>query len=146
MQLTEHFTLAEMTFSQTAARKNIDNTPSPEVIAALKRTCALLEQVRTLVGAPIRVSSGYRSKALNKEIGGAASSKHVLGLAADITTAAMTPLALAKLISQSTLQFDQVIFEGTWVHLGLSNDAPRRQILTARFGDGHTTYIEGLPA
>ncbi|OBV39782.1 D-Ala-D-Ala carboxypeptidase family metallohydrolase [Janthinobacterium psychrotolerans] len=144
MQLSKNFTLAELVESQTATRKNIDNTPAPAVIANLARIAALLEQVRALVGAPLTVSSGYRSPALNRAIGGAASSAHVLGLAADISTPKLSPRALAMLIRQSGLVFDQLIYEGTWVHIGLSTGAPRNQVLTARFGAGGTTYVTGI--
>lgn len=144
MNLSPHFTLAELVESQTATRKNIDNTPAPPVIANLTRIAALLEQVRALVGAPLTVSSGYRSPALNRAIGGAANSAHMLGLAADISTAKLAPRALAQLIQKSGIVFDQLIYEGTWVHIGLSTGAPRKQVLTARFGAGGTTYVTGI--
>lgn len=144
MNLSPHFTVAELVESQTATRKNIDNTPAPAVIANLTRIAALLEQVRVLVGAPLTVSSGYRSPALNRAIGGAASSAHVLGLAADISTSKLAPRALAQLIEKSGIVFDQLIYEGTWVHIGLSTGVPRNQVLTARFGAGGTTYVKGI--
>ena len=144
MNLSPHFTLAELVESQTAARKGIDNTPPPAAVAGLVRVAALLEQVRALVGGPITVSSGYRCPALNKAIGGAANSAHVLGLAADITAPGMTPQALAKLIQGAGLPFDQLIYEGTWVHVGLSAGPPRRQVLTATFIDGRASYSVGI--
>ena len=144
MNLTPHFSLAELTASDTAKAKKIDNTAPPDVVKNLKRVAEMLEQVRALVGAPIKVSSGYRAPALNKAIGGSATSAHVRGLAADISTAAMAPKALARLIQQSDIQFDQLIYEGTWVHIGLSSGKPRRQVLTAKFGPGGTTYVSGI--
>lgn len=144
MNLTPHFSLAELTASDTAVAKKIDNTARPDVVKNLKRVAEMLEQVRALVGAPIRVSSGYRAPALNKAVGGAANSMHVLGLAADISTSAMSPKKLAWLISQSDIVFDQLIYEGTWVHIGLSVGKPRQQILTAQFGPGDTTYANGI--
>ncbi len=141
--MSEHFTIAELTFSQTATRKGIDNTPSPVVVGNLTRLMATLEQVRALTG-PLRVSSGYRSPALNASVGGARDSAHVLGLAADITSPTMTPKALALLIRESGIEFDQLIFEGTWVHIGLSAGAPRHEVLTAHFDGGRATYSRGI--
>ena len=144
MKLSPHFSLAELVSSQVATRKGIDNAPAPTIVANLTRLAALLEQVRALVGAPIAISSGYRSPALNKAVGGAANSAHVLGLAADISTAKLAPKALALLIRQSGLDFDQLIYEGTWVHIGLSTGTPRRQVLTAKFAGGGVSYVAGI--
>ena len=144
MNLSPHFSLAELVASQVATRKGIDNTPAPAIVANLTRLAALLEQVRALVGAPIAISSGYRSPALNKAVGGAANSAHVLGLAADIGTAKLAPKALALLIRQSDIAFDQLIYEGTWVHIALSAGTPRRQVLTAKFAGGGVSYVAGI--
>ncbi|OEZ68179.1 peptidase M15 [Janthinobacterium sp. HH103] len=144
MNLSPHFGLAELVASQVATRQGIDNAPAPAIVANLTRLAALLEQVRALVGAPIAISSGYRSPALNKAVGGAASSAHVLGLAADISTAKLAPKALALLIRQSDIAFDQLIYEGTWVHIALSASAPRRQVLTAKFAGGGVSYVAGI--
>ena len=144
MNLSPHFSLAELVASQVATRKGIDNAPAPAIVANLTRLAALLEQVRALVGAPITISSGYRSQALNRAVSGAASSAHVLGLAADISTAKLAPKALALLIRQSDIAFDQLIYEGTWVHIGLSVGMPRRQVLTAKFAGGGVSYVAGI--
>ena len=144
MKLTEHFSLGELVASQVSTRKGIDNAPAPDVVANLMRLATLLEQVRLLVGAPITISSGYRSPELNKAVGGAASSAHLTGLAADISTAKLAPKALAMLIRQSGIVFDQLIYEGTWVHIALSAGAPRRQVLTAKFGGGAVSYVAGI--
>ena len=142
-QLSEHFTLEEMVISQTAARKGIDNTPTPEIVANLKKTAALLEEVRALLGVPILVSSGYRCPALNKAVGGAKASAHMLGLAADFTAPAFgTVLQVAKKIAASNIAFDQIIHEyGTWVHIGLREGEPRREKLSIFTGTG---YLPGL--
>ena len=144
MQLSKNFSLAELVASQVATRQGIDNAPAPASVANLTRLAALLEQVRAVVGAPITISSGYRSPALNKAVGGAANSAHVLGLAADISTAKLAPKALALLIRQSDIAFDQLIHEGTWVHIGLSTGVPRRQVLTAKFAGGGVSYVAGI--
>lgn len=145
MQLTSHFALEEMTISQTASRYGIDNTPSPEIVSCLKRVCLTLEQVRAMIGVPIIVSSGYRCPALNRAVGGAKNSAHVLGMAADINAAHYTPRQLAQRIIDSPISFDQLILEfGAWVHLGLAEGGMRREILTAKREGGRTVYVPGL--
>lgn len=147
-QLTTHFTLEELTQSQTAVRRGIDNNPSIAIIQSLTLVAQLLEQVRTLLGdKPLLISSGYRSPAVNAVVGGARDSRHLLGLAADFTCPTFgTPRDICLKIQGSTLVFDQLIFEGTWVHIGLSpaGQAPRKQVLTANFGAGATTYTPSI--
>jgi zinc D-Ala-D-Ala carboxypeptidase len=147
-RLTDHFTLEELTQSETAARRRIDNTPSSTIVENLTRTAQTLEQVRTLLGArPVQVSSGYRSPALNAAVGGAASSAHMTGLAADFICPGFgSPLEICRKIAASNITFDQLIQEGTWVHIGLApaGQKPRLQILTANFGPSATTYANGL--
>lgn len=142
--MSEHFSIAELTFSQTATRRGIDNTPSEQVSANLRRLMETLELVRALVGKPLMISSGYRSPALNIAVGGAKDSAHVQGLAADINVAGMTPKTLAGLIRDSGIAFDQLIYEGTWVHIGLAAGTLRQEVLTANFSNGHATYTRGL--
>lgn len=144
MNLTEHFTLEELVASQLAARRRLDNRPGPAELANLRRVAALLEQIRALVGGPLTVSSGYRSLAVNAAVGGARSSAHVLGLAADITVPGLAPKAVAALIRDSDIEFDQLIYEGTWVHIGLAAGALRRQVLTATFAPGGVIYTQGI--
>lgn len=142
MFLTPHFTLAEMTASQIANREGLDNNPDSKTIANLVELCKTLEQVRSLVDQPLLVSSGYRSEALNRRVGGSVSSAHVLGLAADIIAVSLTPRQLAQRIRDSSLAFDQLILEfDGWVHLGLAEHQQRRQVLTIRQGTG---YLPGL--
>lgn len=142
MYLSPHFTLDELTFSQTASREALDNTPSADVLANLKRLTQTLEQVRSLVDCPVLVSSGYRSPALNRRVGGAPDSAHTRGLAADLTATRFTPKALAQLVADSDLVFDQLILEyDRWVHLAVAEQGARRQILTIRKGTG---YLPGL--
>ena len=132
MNLTDHFTLEEITFSQTAARLGLDNTPSEAVIAALTRTAHGLEMVRVLLQAPILVSSGYRSRLVNRAVGGAANSQHILGEAADFTAPGFgPPEMIVRAIMRSTrpIPYDQLIVEfGRWVHISFARE-PRRQAL-----------------
>jgi zinc D-Ala-D-Ala carboxypeptidase len=140
MNLSPHFTLDELTVSQTAVRRGIDNKPTIQIVRNLTRLAETLELVRALVGRPLTVSSGYRCPDLNKWVGGAPNSAHTLGLAADITCSGLTPQDLARRIRDSGIEFDQLIYEGTWVHIGLSATPPRRQVLTAHFDGGRATY------
>lgn len=134
MQLSPNFSLAEMIRSDTAARRGLDNTPSPAVLAELQRTAELLEKVRTVLGMrPILISSGYRSPAVNAAVGGSATSAHCFGMAADFTCPEFgSPLEVCRELETyaEMLDFDQLIHEfGAWVHLG-RRASPRRQVLT----------------
>lgn len=140
MTLSEHFDLAEFTTSQTASRKGIANVPPPEVIEHLKQTAAHLELVRALLGKPMSISSGYRSPALNKAIGGVPLSAHTLGWAADfICPAYGSPLAICKALAASSIKFDQIIEEGTWVHI--SFDPRMRGIVLTKTGNGYSAGL-----
>ena len=142
MLITPHFTLDEMTVSQLAARDGFDNTPPPQARANLQFLCGALEQVRALFDAPIIISSGYRSEKVNQLIGGSPNSQHVQGLAADFTVIEVSPRDTVRRISNSTIAFDQLILEfDRWVHLSVTCDTPRRQVLTLRKGGG---YLPGL--
>jgi zinc D-Ala-D-Ala carboxypeptidase len=150
-QLSPHFPLSEMLLSQQATRLGIANIPGVEALANLRRVCAVLELVREALGnRPITVSSGYRSPAVNKAVGGDKFSAHLLGLAADFICPGFgTPLQICRRIVAAHIPFDQLIYEGTWVHLGLSSlgTPPRGEVLTAVFARGRKpTYLKGLPA
>lgn len=136
MQLSTHFTLAELTRSPTAARLGIDNTLPPDLLGAAKRTCEGLELVRSLLGDnPIRISSGYRCLALNSAIGSKPTSNHVHAEAVDFTCPSFgDPRDIVKAIVESDIQFHKVALEhydgngGGWVHLSFT-DNPKRQAL-----------------
>ena len=105
-----------------------------------------MERVREVCGArPVRISSGYRSPALNALVGGSKTSSHSTGEACDFTVAGMTPRETAKLLAGSDLKFDQVILEfDRWVHISFGTQM-RRQVLTAlRGNDGVTRYVPGI--
>ena len=143
--LSEHFSLDEFTASQEATRHSINNTPSEKVVENLRMLAALLEQVRELLGGhSIHISSGYRSLMLNRHIKSSDTSAHIRGWAADFTCPSFgSPIDVAKKIAESNLKFDQLIYEGTWVHISC-DPQNRRQLLTARFKDGHTYYTTGI--
>ena len=134
IRLSEHFSLAELTTSETAARRGIDNTPPPSALANLVRLAGALETIRALIGQPIIVTSGYRSPIVNELVNGATDSAHISGRAADIIAPAFgSPLQLARAIEAAGLPLDQIIYEfGRWVHVSIPADraAPRRMVLT----------------
>ncbi|PWB33192.1 peptidase M15 [Pseudomonas sp. SDI] len=142
MYLSPFFTLAELTVSQVASREGINNTPDAMALANLRRLSQTLEQVRSIAGCPILISSGFRSLALNQKVGGSPSSAHTKGLAADISAVKFSPRELAQRLINSTLVFDQLIYEyDSWIHVGLAETGARRQVLTIRKGTG---YLSGL--
>lgn len=146
MQLSEHFTLEEFTRSSDATKFGIDNTPGPEHLANLRETAAVFEKIRALLGdRPIRITSGYRSPALNKKVKGTATSAHPQGLAGDFHHPDFTPLECARRIRASSLQFDQVILETSRgvVHVGIGPG--KRRKVGEQKGPAGTTIIWKLP-
>jgi zinc D-Ala-D-Ala carboxypeptidase len=139
MDLSKHFTLAEMTFSRTAAAERIDNTPGGAERANLEALCRLvLDPLRDAAGAAITVTSGYRGPVLNRRINGEPKSQHLEGKAADIQPTTMTVLELFKTVVRLALPFDQVIYEAKnatskWVHVSHNGAANRADIRVARF-------------
>ena len=133
MQLSEHFTLEELTFSEMAIRHGFNNTPSPEVLANLKVLASHLEDVRNVLGNPVRISSGYRSPVVNSLVGSKPSSAHVKGLAADFTCPDFGSVRdIVHAIIGSDIQYDQVIYEfNSWCHIGFAEagKTPRLQRL-----------------
>ena len=138
-QLSEHFTLAEFTYSQTASRMGLDNTPTEEAYVHLQQLAAIMEKVRNLCGAhPVQITSGYRSPEVNAATGGSSTSAHMSGLAADfIIPAFAAPEEICKFLEPhlAELTVDQLISEynpGGWVHLAICppGDAPDCQCLT----------------
>lgn len=158
MQLTAHFSLAELTVSAKAKVLKLANLPTGKLLDNVKHTAAQLEKIRDFLdGAPITVTSCYRAPAVNKAVGGSPTSAHVQGLAADINAHGFTAPELAAEIvhmrDTGELDFDQVILEfpergsGAWVHVGWrQHNANRGQVLTATRRNGKTVYLPGLRA
>jgi zinc D-Ala-D-Ala carboxypeptidase len=145
MNLSEHFALSEFTFSQTAVRKAIDNTPNGGVIKNLSALCTvILEPLRAAAKAPIRISSGYRSPGLNKAVGGSATSQHCFGEAVDLTITGMSVAETVALIRSLNLPVDQVIDEfGRLVHVSHKRKNDNRgQYLWATKINGRTVYSQ----
>jgi hypothetical protein len=141
-QLSKNFALSELVQSQTALRGAIDNSPDATVLAHLTDLCVnLLQPLRDALG-PMRVSSGYRSPALNAAIlGSSKTSAHMEGSAADLNPLSVSIKEAVEWLIASSLQFDQVIFEGMWLHAGWrkAGTAPRRQVLMM-FGGKYSNY------
>ena len=130
MNLTEHFTLEELTHTD---HREFDNTPNDAELENLKRLAAFLEQVRTLLGKPIFINSAFRSKLVNDACGSRDSSQHRLGAAVDIRVVGMTPDEVVQAVLASDLGYDQIIREfDRWTHISIPNsihNAPRKQAL-----------------
>jgi zinc D-Ala-D-Ala carboxypeptidase len=127
MNLTEHFTLEELT---TTSHRQFDNTPNDAEMANLVLLAEFLEKVKALLdGKPIMINSAFRSKQVNDSIGSKDTSQHRTGSAADIRVPGMTPDAVVRALVASDLPFDQVIREfDAWTHISIS-PTPRRQAL-----------------
>jgi hypothetical protein len=154
MRLTENFTLSELTKSETAARRGLDNTPGDEVIENLRNLCVnLLQPLRTAYGRGIHVNSGYRSPDVNAAVGGSRTSDHCRGMAADIEIPGVANADLAAYIQQY-FKFTQLILEfytpgipdSGWVHVSYDPNNLKCQVLTAMRENGKTVYKPGLVA
>jgi len=142
-RLTPHFTLEEFTFSQTATRKGIDNTPHEGILDNLCILANGMEDVRNLLNAPIYVSSGYRCPELNDLLGSKRTSQHTQGLACDFTSNAYgSPQIIFADIISSDIRYDQLILEfDRWIHISFVEDGgtPRKQALIIN-GEGAMIY------
>lgn len=151
-KISQHLDLAELIISESAKRKGISNMPTPEHIQNFKKLAEhIFEPIRTHFNVPIHISSGYRSKALNDSIGGAASSQHCSGEAIDIDMDGSSNGVTNKMVFdyiKANLNFDQLIFEfgdannPDWVHVSYetSGKPQRKQILRATKIGGGTKY------
>ena len=148
MRLSKNFSLAELTKSQTATRKGIDNEPSTEHVENLIHLAeTVLQPIRDEFGRPVVISSGYRSPELCEAIGSSAKSQHAKGEAADFEVPGMDNMQLAMWISKNTV-FDQLILEfyepgdpnSGWVHCSAVKEGSRAQVLKASKVEGKTKY------
>ena len=142
-KITEHFTLSELTVTNTG----LSNKPNATQLACLTSTAQQMEKVRAVLGAPIRVNSGFRSAAVNKAVGGSPTSAHTLGYAVDFVCPAFgNTKAICQAVIAAGIKFDQLILErpdiaGTWVHISF-DPRMRGQVLTFLGGK----YLSGLRA
>lgn len=131
MQLSEHFTLEEATYSETAIRMGIPNQPSTVQLANMQHAAEQLEKIRALLGKPMHINSWIRLPAVNVAVGGSAISSHMDGWAIDFTCAGFgDPLTVCKAIEASGIPFDQMIHEfARWTHVSFAPEM-RGQKLT----------------
>ena len=148
MMLCENLSLAEATYSATALRKGIVNEPTAAHLIALKEVAKnIFQPCRNHFGKPLRVTSGYRSKELNKAIGGSNNSQHSKGEALDMqSTSGYTNRELFMFIKDH-LTFDQLIGEFpddmgefAWVHCSYKAEGNRGEVLVAYKENGKTRY------
>jgi hypothetical protein len=147
MNLTKNFSLIELTSSETAVRKGIDNTPSQEVVNNLKNLCEnVMQPLRDWYGKPINITSGYRSPKLNKAIGGSTTSDHCLGCAIDFTLPKEDYQKVFEYI-KANLPYSQIIWEfgneqaPQWIHVSYRSSGNRKQSLAAyKNAIGQTKY------
>jgi len=139
-QITPHFSLQELTRTDTG----LENDPGPALAGNLLRLAETLEEVRELLGVPLRINSGFRSEAVNNEIyrriKGTPNTKsaHLYARAADFKPIGMSHKDAFDMIMESGITFDQLIFEPTWIHIGIAcaREKSRRQCLTATMRAG----------
>lgn len=154
MRLSPSFTLAELSRSEAAARRGIDNTPPPNAIENLRAlVLQVLQPLRDGLGRPLRVNSGYRGPSANRAVGGSRASQHLAGEAADIECAGVDTRRLAQTVIDLSLPFDQLILEfhvvgepsSGWVHVSHKRGGPQRgQVLRAVRLPGGVSYLPGL--
>lgn len=151
MRLSKNLTLAELTKSQTAVRRGIDNTPLPQHVENLKLLAErVFQPIRDHFGVPIAVTSGYRSEALNRAIKGSKTSEHMLGMAMDLDAdihGRITNKQIFEYIKEN-LDFNQLIWEfgddknPDWVHVSYRPSGNKKEILraTKRTASSPTVY------
>lgn len=135
IQLSTHFKLSEFLRSETASARGIDNTPTLEVVSNLQQLCVnILEPLRAYFNTPIVVSSGYRSPALNKAVGGSATSQHMTGEAADLRIPSEAVGKEWFKWIMDNCKFHQLIWEKDspssahhWIHVSFKQDGGNRQ-------------------
>ena len=131
MNLSQHFTLAELTITD---HREFDNTPDEQSLKNLKRLAVFLEQIKTVLnGRAVMITSGYRSAPVNAAVGSKEKSQHRVGCAADFRVPGMTPDEVVRRIVASDLKYDQCIREfDAWTHLSIPTiewTQPRRTAL-----------------
>ena len=154
MRLSANFTLSELTKSETASRRGMDNTPGEAEIANLQTLVdKVLQPIREHYGRGVHVNSGFRHPDVNAAVGGSTTSDHCKGMAADIEIPGVATADLAQWIADN-LEFRQLILEfytpgvpdSGWVHVSYNPADNKKQIMTAMRENGRTVYKPGLIA
>lgn len=147
LKLSEHFTIAEAVYSNTAIELGLDNNPSRDILWVMEKTATAMERVRAALGNnSIHVNSFYRGPKVNAAVGSKSTSQHLLGEAVDFICPAFgTPVEICrKLISlHELIRYDQLILEHTWVHISfaIAPSANRGQVISLLSTGG---YANGL--
>ena len=152
MNLSTHFTLAEFTQSDTAARMSINNDLPLELLPAATVTCELLERIRGYLceraakPVPLLISSGWRCPALNRAVGSSDTSDHLRAMAVDFRAPAFgTPLQVAQALAPmvDALNIGALIYEHSWIHISTRRpDKLLNRILTV----AGKNYVPGIRA
>jgi hypothetical protein len=146
--MSDHFSIKELTYSDTAIRLGIDNTPTDEVLKNLQLvTQHILEEIRSYFDKPVKITSGYRSPALCQAIGSKPTSQHTLGQAVDFEVIGIPNKVVSDWIVNN-LDFDQCILEfwkpneynSGWVHCSYKTSGNRKMYLKAYTANGRTVY------
>ena len=137
-QVSQHFSLEELTKTETG----LANDPGFAVDGNMYRLAETLEQIRELLGCPLKINSGYRSEAVNRKVNGARSSAHLWARAADFVPIGMPIAEAFERIRKSGIVWDQLILEPSWIHVGIASqmDKPRQECLTAYHGAKGMVY------
>ena len=129
MNLSEHFTLDEATYSETAIRQGINNQPDERQLENMKKAAAELEKLRAVTG-PLHINSWIRLPEVNVAVGGSKVSSHMDGWAIDVSSKTLTPIQLCHKVEELGLKYDQMIHEfGRWMHISFAPEM-RQQKLT----------------
>jgi zinc D-Ala-D-Ala carboxypeptidase len=147
-QLSEHFRLSELVHSDTATRLGLPNEPGPELAQDLVELADTLEQVRALLGVPLRVTSAFRAPAVNAAVGSSDKGAHPRARAADFFPVGMAVAAAIQRIVASSIPFDQLIAEG-WIHLGTRHPvtgARRREVFALLPGAAGKRIVSAFDA
>jgi hypothetical protein len=132
--ISQFFTYEEATQSEIADRKEYDNTPERHVLINICLAAHQLDVVRAFLGGPIIPSSWFRCLQVNRDLKSPDISQHVRGEAIDFRCPSFgTPIEIVKRIATSSIQFDQLILEHSWVHISFVTNptrTPRREVLT----------------
>jgi len=146
MKLTDHFSVEEFTASDTAARLGIDNSLPADLTAIAIETAQMMERIRSFLGVPILVTSGYRCPELNAAIGSTSTSDHIKAMACDFKVPNYgTPIDVCRALLPELDNFGvgQIIYENTWIHVSTrKQDKPINRVLSMQGGK----YSPGIHA
>lgn len=142
-KLSPNFTLDEFTFSETAVRLGVPNVPPKEILDRLHITAQNMEHVRAELGHPVAITSGYRSREVNRLIGGSVNSAHCDGWAADFVCRTYgDPYQVCLKLLDSGIKFDQLIMEyGRWAHISCD---PRERMQALTIFNKKRGYVKGI--